>query len=244
MKDYNNKNKELKEELLKNNQSLTYSYLIIRLLNKGNINSLIEKITDTKTKVNVTTIIQKEYLSGNEQFLYLLNHFIYEFKESFYFLQNGFENIIEILLQNEKYTKFLLSKKYIGNNDNILYFSTNIKRLITSGFYNNIKKLSKKSELIRKFIKDNNISSRRTPFNNIKDLDNLYETLIKLTMCNAKNQKNIFLFEDIKHYTNSIVKDNKKENIKNTIYNYYLTEWEFMIKNYYEKIDAINILLK
>jgi len=73
MKKINNKKiKVLKEELLSDNQKLTYAYLILRLLNKGTLDELINKITNIKTKANITTITNKNYLSGNEQFLCLL----------------------------------------------------------------------------------------------------------------------------------------------------------------------------
>lgn len=235
---------QLKDEILKDTQNLTYAYLILRILNRGTLDKLTSKITNTKTKVNVTTITNKNYLSGNEQFLSLLNNFIYHFKEDFYFLQSNFENIIEILLQNEKHNKYLLCKKYIGNNNYISYFSNNIKRLTVSGFYNNLKKLSKKSELIKKFMKDNHINSRICLISNPSELETLYNLLKKISICNAKTSNNIMLFQDIKYYLNQTSNNINKEKLENNIYNYYIKEWELMINNYYEKIDAINILLK
>jgi len=248
MKITNNKSKieQLKEEMLKNNQTINYNYLIIKLLNNGNINKLVNKITNTKVKINITSLIKKDYLSGNEQFLSLLSNFIYTFKESFYFLNNNFDCIVELLLQNEKYTKYLLCKKYIGNNEYLPYFSYNIKRLIVYGFYNNIKKLSKKSDLIKKFTKDNKINLRKNLIDSQKGLEILYYALLKLSICNATELNNILLFEDINHYTSQAIK-NYKNNINTTksmIQKHYIREWEIMINNYYEKIDATNILFK
>lgn len=248
MKNINNKNRveQLKREIYNSNNNFQYHHLIIKLLNSGKINELIEQITDTKTKVNIDTLLNKNYLTGNEQFLTLLSNFIFIFKEDFYFLHNNFDSIVEILLQNQKYTKYFLCKKYIGNNDYLSYFSFNIRRLIVSGFYTNIKKLSKKSIIIKKFTKDNNINLRKNLINSKKGIDNLYNALLKISICNTKTLNSILLFENINHYTELSIKRYKDNNnkIKSSIYEYYIKEWENMIKNYNEKIDAINTLLK
>jgi len=240
----NDKHNQLKNEILNNDKNYVYSYLILKLLNKGVLNNLINKISDTNTKVKITTVTKKAQLSDNEQFLYLLNNFIYIFKEDFYFLQNDFEYILEVLLQNEKYTKYLLCKKYIGDNKNISYFSFNIKKLIIHGFYNNLKKLSKESELIKKYTKDHNINLRKCCIDNPKDIEIIYNALVDLTISNAKTINNLLLFEDINHYTEQMLKNPKYNcsNIKNVINQYYITNWEYIIKNYYDKKEAINTL--
>lgn len=245
MNKINNKSKveQLKKDIFYYNNTFQYHYLIIKLLNNGNIDNLINKISDTKVKINITTLTKKDYLSANEQFLSLLSNFIYTFKESFYFLNNNFDCIVELLLQNEKYTKYLLCKKYIGDNKNIAYFSYHIKRLIVCGFYSNIKKLSNKSDIIKQFIKDNNLNLRKNLIDYPKELDKLYNTLLNISICNAKTLSNILLYEDINHYIKTATK--KYNNKPNTsIYNYYVREWEIMIKNYYEKIDATKIIFK
>ena len=222
----NNIKEKIIEEVSK--QNLKYDYLIIKLMNQKKIDHLIAKITNTKTKVNKTTITKKRYLSQYEQFISLLNTFIYIFKEDFYFLNNT-DYIIEKLLQNKRNTKFLLSKKYIGNNNNIDFFSCNIKKLISNEFYKNIKKLSKESEIINNFMKKHNIKIKKTKLNK-KELENIYNILIKLSLSNAKTLNYFLLFKNINEYTK-----NKK---------HFIIEWELIIKNYYQKIDAINILLK
>ena len=222
--------KNIKEKIIKEvlKQNLKYDYLIIKLINQNKIDYLIERITNTKTKANKTSIIKKRYLSQYEQFISLLNTFIYIFKEDFYFLNNT-DYIIEKLLQDKRNTKFLLSKKYIGNNNNTHYFSYNIKKLISNKFYNSIKKLSNESETINNFIKKNKIKIKKTKLHK-DEIENIYNILIKLSLSNAKTLNNFLLFENINEYTK-----NKK---------HFIIEWELMIKNYYQKIDAINILLK
>lgn len=223
-----------KKEIIKviSKKSNQNSYLIINMVKQNKIDHLIKKISDNKTKVNITTLTKKKILIPSEQFIILINNFIYFFKENFYFIKNNSDYIIEILLQNNKYTKYLLTKKYIGNNKNIIYFSNNTKKLITSGFYSNIKKLSKKSKLIDNFVKENNINIK----NNI---DSLFNILIKISFCNANHFNLPLLFEDIDNY----FKNTKSNNIT-SINNFYIKEWENMLNNYYKKINAINILLK
>lgn len=234
---------QLKKELI--NNDFSYSYLIVNMLNKGTLNQLIDKITNTNTKVKVTTITKKNYLSSDEQFLSLLNNFICIFKEDFYFLQNNSDYIIEILLQNEKYTKYLLSKIYIGNNKYIHYFSKNIKKLIIYGFNNNLNNLSKKSLIINKFIKDNNINIKKRMIS-IKEIEKSYNILLKLSICNAKELNNYQLFEDVNYYIEQTLKNIKinPKKIIESIEQNYIKNWEFMINKYYEKKEAINILLK
>ena len=238
----NNKLEELKQELFYNT-NIRYHYLIIKLLNSGKITKLINKITDTKTKINVDSLQKKSYLTGNEQFLSLLSNFIYNFKEDFYFLNDNFNCIMESLLQSEKYTKFLLCKKYSGNNEYLKYFSFNNKRLIVYGFYNNIKKLSKKSKIINKFINEHKIHFRKNLVNSEQGVELLYECLLQITVCNIKNTNNTLLFEDINTYIKktSNIYSNKERKL---IYNYYIKEWEEMINNYYEKISYSKLLLK
>lgn len=245
MKNYHNidKNKQLKKELI--NSNLSYSFLIANMLNKGSLDQLINNIENNKIKVKITTITHKKYLLNNEQFLLLLNNFIHIFKEEFYFLQNNSDYIIETLLQNKKYTKYLLCKKYIGNNKYLNYFSRNIKKLIIHGFNNNLKKLSSKSLTINNFIKDNNINLKTSMISK-KEIEKNYNILLKLSMCNAKELNNYQLFEDINYYIEQTLKNIKKNHNKTvkSIEQNYINNWELMIKNYYEKKEVINILLK
>lgn len=239
-----NKVEQLKKEIINSNRKNHYDYIILKLLNNGTINELTNRITDTKVKLKITSLIEKNYLTGNEQFLTLLSNFIYKFKEDFYFLNNNIDCIIEILLQNKKYTKYLLCKKYIGDNKNLPYFSYHTKRLIIYGYYNNIKKLAKKSNLIKKYAKDNKINLRKNIIDSENGLINLYQSLLKLSVCNAKALNNTLLFEDINHYIEQATQKYKSNKAKDSIYKYYIKEWEEMINNYYIKMNATEILLK
>lgn len=232
--------KTKKEELIKEilNSNTKYNYLILKLLNENKINELIKNITNKKTKLNINSLYKKNYLSPNQHFLMILSNTIYYFKEQFYFLNNNTDFIISILLQNKNNTKYLLTDKYIGNNKNLSFFNYNMKKLITNNYYNNIKKLKETSPIIKKYIKDTNITFNK------KDINTIYNNLIKISLCNATNSNNILLFEDINYYTKETEKTYKNKDIKKIVKEFYKQEYEKMIKNYYQKKDIIENLLK
>ena len=175
----------------------------------------------------------------------ILSKFIYVFKDDFYFLNNTFDSIVEALLQNNNYNKFLLCKKYFGNNEYMPYFSFEFRRLIVCGFYNNLKILSKESPLINKFIEDSQIILKNNLLDNNKGIESLYNALLKISICNAKEMNTILLFENIDNYIKQSEQLYKTNDLilKSSIQTYYVNEWEKMIKNYYVKSDASNILL-
>ena len=52
---------------------------IYQLINSGVLDKAIDRITEEKTPTIITTIIKKGYLTGNEQFIDMINNFIYYF---------------------------------------------------------------------------------------------------------------------------------------------------------------------
>ena len=228
------KKEELKEEIL--NTTSKYDYLILKLINENKINELINNINNRKTKINVTSLYKKKYLTANEQFLYLLNNTIYYFKEQFYFLNNNIDLIITILLQNKNNTKNLLCKKYIGKNSNIPFYDKNIKKLIINNYYNNLKTLSKESLIIKNYRKEHNLLTE-------KEINTIYNNLLELSLCNATYLNNILLFENINNHINETTKVFKVKNIDSQIKHHYLKEYEKMINNYYEKKEYINKII-
>jgi len=228
------KKEELKKEIL--NSTSKYDYLILKLINEDKINNLINNINNKKTKINITSLYKKKYLTENEQFLLLLNNTIYYFKEQFYFLNNNIDLVITILLQNKKNTKYLLSKKYIGKNSNIPFFNKSIKKLIITNYYNNLKNLSKESLIIKNFRKEHNLFLE-------KEINIIYNNLLELSLCNATYTNNILLFESINNNINETEKKFKNKNINKQIKLHYIKEYEKMINNYYEKKQIIQFLL-
>lgn len=238
---------ELKHDLFKLDYSFTHSYLIYKLLDRGEINDLIDRISDEKTSATFSLSFKDKFLSGNEQFIVLLDNFISFFRNDFYFINESFDYIVGILLKNQKYNSYLLCKKYIGDNDNISFFSNSAKKLITNGFFNNIKILSKESDIIDEFAKHNKIRHNISSIDKYSDdeLDYIYDILIKISICNANFINSFLLFEDINGYISEYLKKDisKKEKVTNNIYNFYINQWEIMIDNYYKKIHAACILI-
>lgn len=239
-----NKIKQLKITLFNFDYNFVYAYLIIKLLDNGSLNKLIKEITKSNTKVNVNSFIRKSHLSGNEQFLILLENFISEFKNDFYFLNENFDYIVGVLLQNESKNSYLLCKNYIGDNNFIDYFYYNIRKLIIRGFYSNIKFLAKRSEIISFFAKDNHIDLKRNFINEELGIDILYDLLNKMSICNVKSINCFLLFENIDSYIEQVAKKsniNRKE-IESSLYDFYVEQWEVMIDNYNHKKEALEIL--
>ena len=141
--------KQLIDVLYNFDYCFSYQSLMTKLINMPEFNSLISRITNVKTKSNSTVITKKKYLSGNEQFLIMLNDYIYRFNKDFYFLNKSNDYIIELSLQRKRFIKYLFCKNYIGNNEFIPYFNYNYKRLVTYGFNYNIKLLAKYSDIIK-----------------------------------------------------------------------------------------------
>lgn len=235
---------QLNETLFKNKLRLTHIHLINNLINENKIDNLIYRITNPKALI-YSCNGNKEYFDANEQFLVLLNNFISYFRTNFYFINTEFDYIIESLLKNSNptFTKFLLSKNYIGNNDFINYYDYNLKRLITHNFYKNLKLLSKHSEFIKSFFKDKKLNININLINTTNGLERLFIYLKKLCVANVKNINLILLFDDINVYINDM-KVKRPNVIEETIYydviKYYIREWEIIINNYIENKELID----
>ena len=128
----------LKNEI--QNSDYYYQKLMIKIINQNKI--LINSISDTETPVNVTSWTKKDFLSGNEQFLMLLFNLIYRLKKDFDYLFNEkYDFIIEQIVADNQYNKYLLCKYYIGDNNFIPYFNQNYYTLVVHNFYLNIQRL-------------------------------------------------------------------------------------------------------
>ena len=239
--------KRLNEVLDSSSYSYTYKDLIRQLINDNKLDNVISKITDAPTIPDVTSVIKKESLSGNEQFLIILNSFINHFKKDFYFINEDTSYIISSLLYDTNYSDYILCKYYIGNNNYIPFFEKSYFKLVIHGFYHNLQKLSLHSKLINKFIIDNNIEINKDLEEQEHIWNILFLLLQKLTLSNIKESNIFILFESIDNYCNQIISKKtfnkeKASSLKESTFNFYLLQWERMIKTYYSKIDAIDII--
>lgn len=242
-----NKIEQLNEILDSSNYSYTYKDLIRQLINNNRLDNVINLITEDLTIPDVTSVIKKESLSGDEQFLIMLNSFINRFKKDFYFINEDTNYIISSLLFDTNYSDYILCKYYVGNNNYIPFFENSYFKLVIHGFYHNLQKLSLHSELINKFTIENKIDINK----NLEEQEPIWNILFlllqKISLSNIKESNIFILFESINDYCSHIV---NKENFdpknivslkESTLY-FYLFQWEKMIETYYKKIDAINTI--
>lgn len=225
---------EIKNIALNNYSNGAAIYILV---NKNYLDHIINKINDDKTYTNTTSIVKKGYLTGNEQFVDILNETLLYFDSHFLPLEDKelhFANILE-----KSIPKFLLCKKYWGNNSYIPYYTNNIQKLLVKNFYNNIKYIYNNFE---DFFKTINITPKMS-LNNSDDLGKLFEFLEELVWCNCKYQQFslYYIFSNHKFHLED-VKNNyeiKNVDIKNIIFKDYVLHWEILIKQYKKNISYV-----
>lgn len=235
---------EERKNELKNIALKEYSngYLMFYLIDNGDLDHIIQHITDKKTITNSTAIVKKGYLTGNEQFIDILGEVLYWFESSFPPLKRK-EQHIRSIFENQ-IPKFMLCKKYWGDNSFIPYYKKNIKILFVRNFYENIKFIYDQYEdFFYKYNINNNFS-----LNNNNHLDTIYNFLIEMIWCNYDTGllSLNYLFSNyhtsIKNFKNRYKKDKGKTNYY--VLQDYINHWEHLIHNYNKNIDIIQKLLK
>lgn len=232
---------ELKTIALKHKGAGSLAY---QLIDDFALDEAIKKITDIKTKTNINSIIKKGYLTGNEQFVNILCEFIYYFEMQFAIVgKYSFIHLANMLEKKEP--KFLLCKNYWGNNDFIDYYTFNMKKLFVENFYSNIKFLWRNIE-IQSFFRSHKITNLLT-LKTSKNIDKLFKILLDFVWCCKGDYCSIFLFSNY----NIILEHNKKdypekttEEITTSIYNFYSTQYEILIKNYNDNIQIVRKYLE
>lgn len=179
---------DLKNLLLK--ESVGSYGRIYQLIQTGKLDKIIDKITDEKTDTKVSSIVEKGYLTGNEQFLDILSNFISFFDRSFPPIAYK-DYLLESIFENKDIPEFLLSKKYWGDNDNITYFTYHIKRYIVSNFRDIL--YQTKSELnssIWNYFGD----KLNIDLNDEKAVDRLFSKMQELCWTNVNCYSIIYMF--------------------------------------------------
>jgi len=237
------KKNELIKELDIEKKEYRYKHIIKELINSSAIDDIISKLDDVKTIPDTTCmpLTKKGYLTANEQFILLLENLIYRYNDDFYFLKFNPSFILTQILEDNKYSEYLLCKNYLGDNSFIPYFNDNYKNLICMNFISNIIFLSNYSSEIKKFVK----ISKLDTYIKTKKIDKIHELLIHLSLCNNKESNVDCLFYNIV----KIVKERyekTKSHCKSIdyLYDFYIIIVESMIKDYYKKIDAVKIIFQ
>lgn len=175
------KRKEKIKRILKKQQN-EYCALMYVLVNNNSLDYVISKMDDINIIPNTTSLVKKGYLSSEEHFLQVLYHVINSINIDFWTVVNK-NYITELILKHPKSAKVLLSKKYIGNNSFIPYYQFNIKKTCIYGFCD-ILKFVYKTETIVDFFKKNNVDIHNFNLKRKKDVENIYNTLVMICMCN------------------------------------------------------------
>lgn len=82
---------------------------------------------------------KKSYLTSEEQFIEVIEHIISRFNTDFWFLRKNGNTFIECILTRKDILPLLFSKKYIGDNSYIPYYTLEVKKSLYYEFLHNIK---------------------------------------------------------------------------------------------------------
>ena len=210
-----------KKELLKvilNSKSIMNKSIILELVYNNYLDNYICKITTKEIHIKCPTLIKSNSMTGNEQFIRILDNFI---TYSLNIINNTelINNIISLCIKNDK-NKILLTKKYFSDNKNIKFFNTEFNKMIVSNFYNNCQIL--KTEINDILIKIG-INIDEINLENYEDLKKLVNLLEELCFVNRNRYGVVALFE-------VITNDN---------YNMFSMQYELLLTNYYNNREFI-----
>lgn len=205
---------------------------IYQLISEGNLDHIVNKINDKETKSKSDKNI---YLSGNEQFIDVLCSTFHYFEDNFSILpskilwfQKTFKN---------KIPKFLLSKKYYGDNKFIPYYEYNTRKLFVENMYLNIKFIY--DEFNEFFVK--NGITKNLLLKNKNDVNILFNFMKKMVWCNYDDFSLIYLFDNYKSYIKEY--KNTSKDYLNSIHLHFAMHWEKMIENFNNRIEYIKIIM-
>lgn len=219
--------------------------ILYKIIQNGYLDKVINKITDDKVITPTTSITKKGYLTGNEQFLDILNSFVIYFDRIFTPVMYK-EACVSFVLEKET-PKFLLSKKYCHDNDNLEDFIKEYKRLMVNNVANTLPAIY--DYLDQKVMNEFKLE----PLMNINDdevVERILRFMIAMSWSNVDEYAVISLFSRIKVALNKVKpskkNDNKEAVIKNMngVVNHYAMHYSIMIENYKKKKKYINKIVK
>lgn len=227
--------KQLKELALKKSDN---GGRIYQLINSNVLDKAIDKITDEKTPTIVTSIIKKGYLTGNEQFIDMLNNFIYYFDSKFPTIEHK-DLMIELIFENQ-IPEFLLCKKYWGDNSNMQYFIDNMNKAIVYNFNETLLFIDDKI-IFKGFIKN----IQKLDINNKQDLDKVVNFMKKLLWTNIGSYSVMYLFQSFYLKVRNFQKNNKKKNqleAYKCVIKDVRMHFEILIDSYYKHKEILKYL--
>lgn len=229
---------QLKDIVLTNENR--YNLMIYRLLNNKILDDIIIKLDDvpiySENSPNIT-------VSSNEQFIKLLDRFIKVFTSDFPTLYNTNEYIIEnIIITNKKsMKKYLLSKKYLGDNEHISFFNSTINKIILNNFLNNLKYMISSRTILEHI----GIIYQCNKHYSDLEISKIIQLLSDIVFCNSNEFHVINLFWSIDEIFLELSKretdntDFDAESSINDIIKNFEEQYDSLFKNYFQKYEYL-----
>ena len=236
------KREKLKEIALK--MILGNSGIIYQILNSKMIDDLLKRITEDKTNIEGKSLMNKKYLSGDEQFIVLLNHFINFF--DYHFPMINYKDLHIGYIMEYNIPEFLFCKKCCEDNDTIEYFQFEMKKLVVYNFYENIQYLY--SENDRKFW-DRVKIKEDMDLNNNECVEIIFNFLKKVAFANINEYSTIYLFDNYRSYLKKIDPKGKNKTCENILKafdetkKHYGLQYSTLLNNYIKKEDYLDKIM-
>ncbi len=213
----------------------TISY---RLSNNDILQNIIKKIDDSPILSKAT----KNEISAEEQFITLLDKLVINFKRNFQKINELTGVTLELILSAniQECEKYLLSKKDIGDNDNIQYFEKSISKIYISNFIKNGKYIS----TVKDILNDINIELKDIKDYSYDEIKKIEQLLSNLVFCYDSNFQLVYLFDSIDYSIKMKSKTKSSKDIlncKNGIITLYDSIYENIFDNYLKRKHLIEL---
>ena len=206
-----------KKEIIKNTLNMdSVGRTINFYVESGFLDSIIKELNDDESIPNVLVLenTKKGYLTSIQQFCEILAHLQRSFDKSFPAIYEK-EKYFEMLIR-DKIPEFLLSKKYIGDADNVSYYKLEVEKFFTENMYANIKLIYSDYKCLFKKLK---IQENMT----LDDYDNVHNLFIfmkELVWCNYDKPQLEYVFSTLLDGLKIVTKGKSKAEISEIEKNY------------------------
>lgn len=233
----------MKKEIIEYTPYINYvGTTICNYIKSGYLDEIIKKLNKEKTIPNVCVlkITKKGYITSTEQFCQVLAQLEFFFEKNFPTLYPK-EHFFKMLIEN-KTPEFLLSKKYIGDAENIHYYQFEMEKFFVENMYVNIKYIySYYKDFFKKLKIKQNIS-----FDNYSDVHNLFLFMKNLVWCNYNKPQLEYVFSTLLNGLLYVKRGKSKEEKTNIEKNYtskFMLGWDSLINNYQVKVEYVKKIL-